>query len=330
MSMSKVYFAEAKDSMVEKLETLLEEVGVDDLKEVTALKMHMGERNNKTFVKPFYVQKIVAVVKKHGGDPFVTDTTTIYKAGRYTAMDYYRTAFAHGFLPSYLGCPVIIADGLKDEGVQVTEEVEIAKSIYDSDAMLVISHATGHGASSFGGAIKNVAMGCVTKKTKKYQHEVTQPVLDTDLCNQCDKCREACKHDAISEDHEIIRENCIGCGSCIAVCETGALKSAEGMSPNLQKRLAEVAYAVLINLPYHKFIFVNFLIDITPFCDCAEFAPEYMCSDIGVLASKDIVAVDMATIDMIGKHLFEGDPTVQVREAHRLGLGELEYEICRV
>ncbi len=332
MSMSEVYFTDAKEGTftLEKLETLLEEVGVDDLEKVTALKMHMGERNNKTFVKPLYVQKIVAVVKKHGGDPFVTDTTTIYKAGRYTAMDYYRTAFAHGFLPSYLGCPVIIADGLKDEGVQVTEEVEIAKSIYDSDAMLVISHATGHGASSFGGAIKNVAMGCVTKKTKKYQHEVTQPVLDTDLCNQCDKCREACKHDAIGEDHEIIRENCIGCGSCIAVCETGALKSAEGMSPNLQKRLAEVAYAVLINLPYHKFIFVNFLIDITPFCDCAEFAPEYMCSDIGVLASKDIVAVDMATIDMIGKHLFEGDPTVQVREAHRLGLGELEYEICRV
>ncbi|MCW3135262.1 MAG: DUF362 domain-containing protein [Methanophagales archaeon] len=328
--MSEVYFTEAKDSMVEKLEALLEKVGVGDLKEVTALKMHMGERNNKTFVKPFYVQKIVAVVKKHGGDPFVTDTTTIYKAGRYTAMDYYRTAFAHGFLPSYLGCPVIIADGLKDDGVQVTEKIEIAKSIYDSDAMLVISHATGHGASSFGGAIKNVAMGCVTKKTKKYQHEVTQPVRDINLCNQCDKCREACKHDAISEDHEIIRENCIGCGSCIAVCETGALKSAEGMSPDLQKRLSEVAYVVLTNLPYHKFIFVNFLIDITPFCDCAEFAPEYMCSDIGVLASKDIVAVDMATIDMIGKHLFEGDPTVQVREAHRLGLGELEYEICRV
>ncbi len=330
--MSEVYFIDAKEGTltVEKLETLLEKVGVGDLKDVTALKMHMGERNNKTFVKPAYVQKIVAVVKKHGGDPFVTDTTTIYKAERYTAMDYYRTAFAHGFLPSYLGCPVIIADGLKDEGVQVTEKVEIAKSIYDSDAMLVISHATGHGASSFGGAIKNVAMGCVTKRTKIYQHEVTQPVLDTGLCNQCDKCREACKHDAISEDHELIRENCIGCGSCITVCETGALKSARDMSPNLQKRLAEVAHAVLRNLPYHKFIFVNFLIDITPFCDCAEFEPEYMCPDIGVLASKDIVAVDMASIDMIGKHLFESDPTVQVREAHKLGLGELEYEICMV
>ncbi|HUV02119.1 MAG TPA: DUF362 domain-containing protein [Desulfobacteria bacterium] len=91
-------------------------------------------------------------------------------------MDYYRTAFAHGFLPSYLGCPVIIADGLSDDGVQVTEHVEIAKGIYDSDAMLLVSHATGHCASSFGGAIKNVAMGCVTKKTKFYQHEVTRPV----------------------------------------------------------------------------------------------------------------------------------------------------------
>ena len=102
------------------------------------------------------------------------------------------------------------------------------------------------------------------------------------------------------------------------------------MSTNLQRRLAEVAHAVLRNLPYSKFIFVNFLIDITPFCDCGKFAPEYMSPDIGVLASKDIVAVDLATIDMIGKQLFDGDPTVQVRGAHRLGLGELEYEICRV
>ena len=333
MSMSEVYFIEAKEgalSLEKQLETLLEKVGVGDLKGVTALKMHMGEQNNKTFIKPLYVREIVAVLKKHGGDPFVTDTTTIYKAKRYTAMDYYRTAFAHGFLPSYLGCPVIIADGLRDDGVRVNEKVEIAKSIFESDAMLVISHATGHGASSFGGAIKNVAMGCVTKKTKIYQHEVTQPVYHTDLCNQCDKCRETCKHDAISEDHEIIRENCIGCGSCIAVCETGALKSAEGESTNLQKRLAEVAFAVLRNLPYDKSIFVNFLINITPFCDCSEFEPEYMCQDIGVLASKDIVAVDQATIDMIGKHLFKGDPTVQMREAHRLGLGELEYEIRKV
>jgi uncharacterized Fe-S center protein len=330
--MSEVYFIAANKDvpLVDKLEILLEKVGVGNLSGIVALKMHMGERNNKTFVKPVYVKKLVEIVKQHGGAPFVTDTTTIYKEARYTAMDYYRTAFAHGFLPTYLGCPVIIADGLKDDGVQVNEQVEIAKSIYESDAMLLVSHATGHCASSFGGAIKNVAMGCVTKKTKKYQHEVTRPVRNPDVCAACDRCREICKHDAIGEDHELIPENCIGCGSCITACTTGALRSPEGMFENLQKRLAEVAHAVLRNLPYSTFLFVNFLVDITPFCDCAEYAPEYISPDIGVLASNDIVAVDLATIEMIGTQVFEGDPTIQLREAHKLGLGALDYKIVEI
>ena len=220
---SKVFFI--KDVKEEKLHALLEHAGVGDLTGVVALKMHMGERNNRTFVKPVFIKPIVEAVKKHGGRPFVTDTTTIYKEKRYTAMDYYETAFAHGFLPSSLGCPVLIADGLKDDGVPVSEHVEIAKSIYESDSMLVISHATGHCASSFGGALKNVAMGCVTKKTKKYQHEVTRPVLNRDLCTDCDKCREVCKHHAISEAHLINLDACVGCGACIAVCESHALSS---------------------------------------------------------------------------------------------------------
>jgi len=330
--MSEVYFIAANEDvpLVEKLGILLERAGGSHLNGIVALKMHMGELNNKTFIKPVYIQKLVEVVKQHGGDPFVTDTTTIYKAARYTAMDYYRTAFAHGFLPSYLGCPVIIADGLKDDGVQVNEHVEIAKSIYESDAMLLVSHATGHCASSFGGAIKNVAMGCVTKKTKKYQHEVTRPVRNLAVCAACGKCREVCKHNAIDEDLEQILENCVSCGSCIAACTTGALKPPKGMFENLQKRLAEVAQAVLRNLPYSTFLFVNFLIEITPFCDCGEYAPEYISPDIGVLASTDIVAVDLATLDLIGEEKFEADPTVQVREAHKLGLGELDYTIVRV
>ena len=330
--MSEVYFVAVDKNvpLVEKLELLLRRVGIDNLKGVVALKAHMGERRNKTFIKPLYVKQLAEVVQQRGGEPFVTDTTTIYKEGRYTAMDYYKTAFAHGFLPSYLGCPVIIADGLKDVGVPVNERVEIAKSIYESHAMLLVSHATGHCASSFGGAIKNVAMGCVTKKTKLYQHEVTRTVRYAELCSECDRCREVCKADAIGEDHEVILEHCVSCGACIRVCETGALRPPEGMSENLQKRLAEVANDVLKNLPYSQCLFVNFLIDITPFCDCAEFAPELMSPDIGVLASNDIVAVDMATIELIGTRVFRGDPTIQVREAHRLGLGELNYELINV
>lgn len=331
--MSEVFFCAANNEstpLIEKLGLLLERAGVRNLKGIVALKMHMGELKNKSFVKPIYIKKLVEVVKQHGGDPFVTDTTTIYMEARYTAMDYYRTAFAHGFVPSYLGCPVIIADGLKDDGVRVTEHVEIAKSIYESDAMLLVSHATGHCASSFGGALKNLAMGCVTKRTKKYQHEVTRPVRNADLCAACDKCREVCKHHAIAEDHDLILENCVGCGSCISACTTGALKPPKGMFENLQKRIAEVAHAILRNLPYATSLYINFLMEITPFCDCAEYEPEYLSPDIGVLASSDIVAIDHATIDLIGVEKFEADPMVQVREAHTLGLGELEYTIVRV
>ncbi len=327
--MSDVFFLKADEmDKVDKLESLLERAGIAVLSGIVAVKMHMGELNNRTYIKPERVKPIIEAVKRHGGMPFVTDTTTIYKEKRYTAMDYYETAFAHGFLPSALGCPVLIADGLKDDGVPVSAHVEIARSIYESDSMLVITHATGHGASSFGGAIKNVAMGCVTKKTKKYMHEVTRPVLNSDLCTGCDKCRDTCKHDAITESHTINFDACIGCGACIAVCESGALSSPPDMSPELQKRLAEVASIVIRALPYTNLLYLNFLIDITPFCDCAEFAPEYLCPDIGVLASRDIVALDMAAIELIKK--FEGDPSVQVREAHRLGLGELNYELIVV
>ncbi len=326
--MSEVFFLSVADMNADsgnKLQTLLECAGIAELTGVVAVKMHMGERNNRTYLKPQFVKPIVEAVKRHGGMPFVTDTTTIYKEKRFTAMDYYETAFAHGFLPSSLGCPVLIADGLKDDGVPVSEHVEIARDIYESDSMLVITHATGHCASTFGGAIKNVAMGCVTKKTKKYQHEVTRPVLNQDLCTGCNKCREVCKHDAISESHIIDPDKCIGCGACIAVCEYGALSTPPDMSCELQKRLAEVASIVIHALPYTNLLYLNFLIDITPFCDCAEFAPEYLCPDIGVLASRDIVALDRASIELIKN--FEADPLVQVREAHRLGLGDWDYEL---
>ena len=244
---------------------------------------------------------------------FLTDTTTIYKGERYNAIDHIMCAVYHGFSPSYIGCPVIIADGLSDEGVSVSENVEIARAIYDSDALIVISHATGHGASSYGGALKNVAMGCVTKRTKKWQHEVTKPVLNDSLCNLCGECERVCGFNAIKVKEKLIfdAEKCIGCGSCIAVCGTGALRTEEKASEKIQKRIAFVAKEVLKHV---KAYFIDFAVSVTPFCYCAEMAPRFICEDIGVLASADIVSIDNATIDLIGISAFEGDPKVQVRD----------------
>ena len=159
---------------------------------------------------------------------------------------------------------------------------------------------------------------------------MTRPVRYPELCSGCDRCREICKADAIAADHELILEHCVSCGSCVSECETGALQWPAGMSASLQNRLAEVAYAVLKNLPHSKCLFVNSLSAITPFCDCGEFAPEHICPDIGILASHDSVAVDQATVALIGTNAFEGDPIIQMREAHALGLGELNYELIRV
>ena len=131
---------------------------------------------------------------------------------------------------------------------------------------------------------------------------MTRAINYLELCSGCDRCREGCKADAIGADHKLILEHCVSCSSCISECEIGALQWPAGMSANLQKRPLEVAYAVLKNLPYSKCLFVNFLIAITPFCDCGEFAPEYLSPEIGVLASHDIVAVDLATVALLGTY----------------------------
>jgi len=342
--MTQVYFLEAQFPEVPGIEKVFNKLNLDLEGKVVAIKVHMGELRNVTYVKPFYVREVVRLVRERGGEPFVTDTTTLYGLMRADALGYYKVAAAHGFTAEYLGCPVLIADGLRGEdGVPVRieadvetelKEIEVARLIYESDAMVVVSHATGHGATAFGGALKNVGMGCVTKRGKAAQHEVTKPLLDKERCDGCGRCVKRCAYDAIREDFEIDKEKCTGCGLCIGLCPQGARFTTREMKERLQRRIAEAACGVL--KIFDDVAFLNFLVDVTEACDCAATFPP-LCRNIGVLASADPVAVDKCSIALIRKAAgrdafanFDVDPEIQVKHAAALSLGSLEYELVRV
>ncbi|HEX59289.1 MAG TPA: DUF362 domain-containing protein [Methanomicrobia archaeon] len=342
--MARVYLLEAQFPEVSGIEKLFSKLDLDLDGKFVAIKVHMGELRNVTYVKPFYVRKVVEMVRECGGEPFVTDTTTLYGLMRADALGYYKVAAAHGFVAEHLGCPVLIADGLRGEdGVLVRieanaetelKEIEVARLIYESDAMVVVSHATGHGATAFGGALKNVGMGCVTKRGKAAQHEVTKPLFDRERCDGCGRCAKHCAYNAIRDDFEIDMEKCVGCGLCIGLCRQGARFTTREMKESLQRRIAEAACGVLRK--FDDVAFLNFLVDVTEACDCAATLPP-LCRNIGVLASKDPVAIDKCSIDLIRKAAgrdvfasFDVDPEVQVRHAAALGLGSLEYELVQI
>ncbi|MHC1635116.1 MAG: DUF362 domain-containing protein [Candidatus Methanospirareceae archaeon] len=346
MERSKVYFLAEVIPSLKGIERVFKALNTNLKGDIVAIKMHMGEYDNHTHVKPLYVKKIVELVKEAGGEPFVTDTTTIYGPHRDTGLGYHKVASAHGFSPDFLGCPVIIADGLRGEdGVVIAkgedmdteiEGIEVARSIYESDALIAISHATGHGGAGFGGAIKNVGMGCVTKKGKELQHAVSKPLFDKEKCVECKRCVERCLYGAIREDFEIEEEKCTGCGLCIAVCKEGARYISREQKERLQRRIAEAACLVLSKFKKEKTFFLNFLTDITAFCDCAK-SSDFICPNIGVLASADIVAIDKCSVDMIKGEVgdvfiknYDVDPVVQIERAHELKMGNKEYEIEKI
>ncbi len=321
-----------------------------------AVKLHMGELGNITYIRPVLVRRVVDLIKQVGGKPFVTDTTALYPGGRDTADKHLRTAAFHGFVPESLGAPVIIADGNGYDGVSVLvesnvagcqlKEVKIAARIYGADFLLVLSHLKGHALTGFGGAIKNLGMGCVTKETKREQHAVNSPLLDESKCDECGACVKVCPTGAlIMESGKPKRdwEKCLHCSTCLFKCSSGALFWGNGVKEQLQVYLAHAALAVM-----HRFKgrvgFINFVQDVTPDCDCAAPSGRAIVPNIGILAALDPVAIDKASIDLIDQaptilspkpltppdilgKLHNTDSLVQLKVAQRLRLGSLDYQL---
>jgi uncharacterized Fe-S center protein len=313
---------------------------------MVAVKLHVGEKNNNTYVRPELVAAVVDLIKKARGQAFLTDTSTLYKGERENAIKHALHAHAHGFGVDNTGAPFIALDGLsgtEEAEVVVDGElnktVKIAGQILFADALAVVTHATGHMGTGLGGAIKNVGMGLSSRAGKMRQHSTIMPEVIPDKCENCGKCRRWCPADAIDEREGasyIVKEKCIGCGECLAVCRYGAVKYDFMIkSPIVQKSMAEHAAGVIRNFG-EKAVFINVLIDMTTDCDCINRKQKKAAPDLGVLASTDIVAVDQATLDITQSEHGEDisamsyprlKPVIQIEHAEKMGMGKREYEL---
>ncbi|MHC1589408.1 MAG: DUF362 domain-containing protein [Candidatus Hecatellaceae archaeon] len=346
------------------LEKLFEETGLAGLisrGDRVAVKVHMGELGNTTHIRPQFVAKIVELVKAAGGKPFVTDTTTIYPGERFTASAYLKTAAINGFTRQGLKAPIIIADGEKGydgksfpvkkriRGCRL-RKVEVASALLEADAVLIVSHGKGHLMTGFGGAIKHLAMGCTTKRSKTSQHATHGLVLNASKCTRCFECVKACPYSALEETvkgpPKRIVSKCAYCLTCLFNCPVNAYKIEKGGKTKFQVALAHAAVAVAEALPKGKTGYMNFLQDITLRCDCAAAGPPIV-ENIGLLASVDPVALDKASLDLIDKakiitgrveakppdvlgKLNRTNSLNHVEVASKLGLGSLKYRLAEV
>ncbi|MBN1336020.1 MAG: DUF362 domain-containing protein [Deltaproteobacteria bacterium] len=316
--------------------------------DLVALKVHFGEEGNHNFVRPHLLVPLVERVKAAGGKPFWTDTNTLYVGARSNAVDHIALAHAHGFTLEDTGAPVIIADGLTGrEEIRVrvdgrhSAEVGIAPAAAACNALVAVSHATGHVVTGFGGALKNLGMGLSSRKGKLYQHSVVKPKVHAASCTACGTCLAWCPVHAISivgDSALIDPKTCIGCGECLTACRIGAVRFQWRMaSAGLQERMAEQAAGVVRHLS-GRIAFMTFVTDVGKDCDCMASRPrDVLVKAAGILVSYDPVAIDQAALDLVASHLGRPltevghaiDPTPQLDAAAALGIGSRDYDLVR-
>ncbi len=354
--MSKVYLvpmtsADSARVVDAKLRALWESASLSSCfteHDLAALKLHVGEPGTKTFVSPGIVKVLVDLLDEAGTTPFLTDTSVLYKSPRDNGVGHTRVAHEHGFTLEAVGAPFIPADGLNgaDEiEVEVSgkhyDQVSIASGILHARSMLLLTHATGHLGTGFGGALKNLGMGCCSRKGKLRQHHGHQPRIDIDACTACGTCAEWCPTDAIRVDQtaEIDEGKCIGCGECLAVCRDGAVTFDWGiMGEELSERIVEHAAGVMHGKA-GRLACITVALDITKNCDCLGVDEQGLLPDIGILASTDPVAIDRAVLDLVAERAGrtlesmsypDRDGSHQLSYADSWGVGQNTVELVTV
>lgn len=368
MAVSKVYFTNMRttfsENLPQKLARLIEKAGagkIDFQNKYVAIKLHFGEPGNLAYLRPNYSKVVADFVKKKGGKPFLTDCNTLYVGGRKNALDHLEAAYVNGYSPFSTGCHVIIADGLKGtdellipvEGGEYVKEAKIGRAVMDADVFISLNHFKVHEATGMGGAIKNIGMGCGSRAGKMEMHSSGKPSVDEGACVSCGACRKNCAHDAISfpeKKARIDHSRCVGCGRCIGVCPVDAVCPASDESNDiLCKKMAEYTVAVVKDRPQFH---ISLIVDVSPYCDCHAENDAPIIPNVGMFASFDPVALDMACCEAALKQpILEGSqldekrnvsedyfcalhPTtnwrVTLEHAQKLGLGNLEYELVEI
>lgn len=354
-----------KKSLVTRAGGLLDRAGLrrtiaqDDL---VAVKLHFGEAGNTGFVQPVFIREVVARIKAAGGKPFLTDANTLYRGERSNAVDHLACALHNGFSYATVEAPTIIADGLDGrEAVEIPisggrhfESVRIGSAAVHADAMVVVSHVKGHEATGFGGALKNVGMGLGCRSAKQRMHADFRPEVAAKECTACGRCVRWCPVGAIAIAPDRVAvidyETCYGCGECVAACPYLAIAAQWKTTPEaIQEKIAEHVAGALAGKE-GKVVYLSFITNVTPDCDCWSFSDAAVVPDIGVLASTDPVAIDQAAYDLVmrapglpgtrgektgpGEDTFRAisgvDGTHAMVHAEALGIGTRAYHLTRV
>ena len=368
MEKSKVFFTNMhttlQENLPQKLRRLILSAGIEQIefeRKYTAIKLHFGEPGNLAFLRPNYARVVADVVRERNGKPFLTDCNTLYVGGRKNALDHIDAAYGNGFSPLSTGCHVIIADGLKgtDEALVPVERGEyvktakIGRAIMDADVFISLTHFKGHQSTGFGGTLKNIGMGCGSRAGKMEMHSSGKPSVKQKKCIGCGCCAKNCAHSAITITDgkaSIKHDRCVGCGRCIGVCPMDAVHPASDESNDiLNRKIAEYAFAVIHGRPHFH---ISLVVDVSPNCDCLAGNDIPIVPDVGMFASFDPVALDLACVDAVNRQpVIQGsrldkqgcihhdhfrdvhpdtDWRVSIDHAVKLGLGSNEYTLIEL
>ena len=376
MEKAKVYFTDFRtpyggDTMPGKLKKLIRKAGIAQLNlegQFVAIKIHFGELGNVSYLRPNYARAVVDVVKELGGKPFLTDCNTLYPGSRKNALEHLYCAWENGFTPLTVGCPILIGDGLKGtddievpvRGGEYVKNAKIGRAVMDADVIISMTHFKGHETTGFGGALKNLGMGCGSRAGKKEQHNNGKAYVQQEICRGCRRCMRECANNGLVFDPEtrkmhVDKEHCVGCGRCVGACNFDAIDFEDPNSNQmLNYRIAEYAKAVVDGRPQFH---ISLVMDISPNCDCHGENDAPILPDVGMFTSFDPLALDQACVDacmkceplpnsQLGEHMRdphfvdhhdhftnstpESEWQSCLSHAEKIGLGTRDYELIRL